>query len=81
MSGRLKPGPSDDGMIWQHMSVVSSMLVTCSLALEAAEDWKQEIRSAATEDIRHTLIYASRLVDQQILQVVKLEDDDRAPCR
>lgn len=81
MSARLKPGPSDDGMIWQQMSVVSSMLVTCSLALEGVEDWKQEIRSDATDDIRHVLIYASRLVDQQISQVVELEDGDRGGCR
>lgn len=80
MTGNLKPGPAQD-TIWQRMSVVSSMLVTCSLALEAAEDWKPEIRSSATDDIRHTLIYASRLVDQQILQIVELEDGDRGGCR
>lgn len=44
-------------------TALSSLMVTCALALEAAEDWDDEVRKTASKHIQDSLILGAHVAD------------------
>ena len=65
-----------------RVDALASLMVTCALALESAEDWNDEIRKTSRLCIENTLIlgaYAAHDLAEQVYGFPSLEEEGSAP--
>lgn len=58
-------------------SVLGSLMATCALALDKVEDWRDDLRKNAIQDIRHTLILGA--YSAEALCMDTFDPDEKGP--